>query len=241
MVPLFLISATLVLSDTPVCAKSAPNEDTFLQKLEIHGNPESVLDEILSRAEFKDSNKESWIDQIRERLVDEAKRILAWMWRQLPDVPGAEMDVFWTVIGSFVIAAVLVIGALLAVRALNVLKKKKPGSVKSQDSDSGEIATSDYFRSLALRRAEQGNFRDALISMFRFVLVWMDEHGKLSLHHFKTNREVLKSLKPDEPLRETLSDMIPVFDRVKYGNYPCDKHEYEKFLAMARRVHNGED
>jgi hypothetical protein len=147
--------------------------------------------------------------------------------------------VFWIVLGSFVVAAMLVLIAVAVLYATRTLGRKKPYLEEFDDLVSPAAVSSSAARIIALKSAEQGNYRDALISMFRYVLLWLDERGRLSLHQVKTNREVLESLGRDQPLRNALGEMIPVFNRVRYGNYPCDKHDYEKFLTLCSRVDGG--
>jgi len=222
-------------------AESGIDQDKFVQKLQLQRNPESVLKEVLSRSEFSDSDNESLIDKLRAMLFDALKRILAWIRDRVPSVklPEAELDVFWTVIGSFVVAAALVLVGVVVFYAAKSFLRKKPDAQEFEDWDSPVSATSAEVRVIALKSAEQGNFREAMTGMFRYVLLWLDERGMLSLHQVKTNREVLESLRGDKTLRTTLGEMIPIFNQVRYGNYPCEQNDYEKFLNLCSRVDGG--
>jgi hypothetical protein len=222
-------------------ADAGIGQDQFMEKLQLPRNPESVLKEVLSRSEFRDSENESLADKLRAMLFDTLQRILAWIRDRIPSVklPEAELDVFWTVIGSFVVAAALVLVAVVVFYATKSWWRKKPDTQEFADWDTPDATTSADVRVNALKSAEQDNFREALISMFRYVLLWLDERGRLSLHQVKTNREVLESLRGDKTLRSALGEMIPIFNRVRYGNYPCEKNDYEKFLALCSRVDGG--
>lgn len=235
------IALSLCSWQAPVWAGPSPGADEFIQKLQLSRSPEATLQEILSRAEFKDSDRESLMDRLRAWISEIRQRMLAWIWERIPSAsfPEAELGTVWTVLGSFVVAALLVVVGILAWYSIRFFGSKQTSAQEEAGPDLSEIATSNELRLLATRSSETGNFREALIYMFRSVLLWLDERGKLSLHKVKTNREVLESLRNDKRLREAFGDMVPVFNRVRYGNYPCDKHDYEKFLATCNRVDGG--
>jgi hypothetical protein len=229
-------------SNAPVCgAESYRGDDQFVQKLQLPRDPEPILKEILSRSEFKDAEQESWIDKLRILLYETLKKIFDWIRDRIPKVkwPQADLDIFRIIVGSFVVAAVLVLATVLVIYATRSLGRNRLYVEEVEDLGFPDAATSAAVRASAVKNAEQGNFREALIGMFRYVLLWLDERGRLALHQVKTNREVLESLKNDVGLRNTLGEMIPIFNRVRYGNYPCDKKDYERFLALCSRVDGG--
>jgi hypothetical protein len=240
-----LVLACLILSvcglQAPVLARASAAADEFVEKLQLQRNPESVLQEILSRSEFKDSDRESLMDRARAWLSELRRRVFAWIWERIPspNLPAAELDTFWTVLGSFVVAALLVVVAVLVWYSLGFFRSGQRGAQTEEELDLFERATSEDLRIRATRSAGEGNYREALIYLFRSVLLWLDERGKLSLHQVKTNREVLESLKNDRRLREVLGKIIPVFNRVRYGNYPCNRQDYEQFLAACDSVADG--
>jgi hypothetical protein len=40
----------------------------------------------------------------------------------------------------------------------------------------------------------------------------------------------------EEPVRETLEQMVSLFNGICYGNDQCGKPEFDKFLALAERA-----
>jgi hypothetical protein len=224
-------------------AESDFPRDRFVQKLQLPRNPESVLQQVLSRSEFKESKKEHASDSIWTLMLDVLKKVLKWIRNRIPKIkfslPRTDLEYLWIALASFVVATVLVLAAVFIFRATRSLGWETLQFEDDEELSSFVSIPSRTVKASAFKSAEQGNFQEALIIMFRYVLLCLDEHGKLSLHQVKTNREVLESLGNDTSLRSTLAEMIPIFNRVRYGSYACDKNDYEKFLALCSRVDGG--
>jgi hypothetical protein len=111
---------------------------------------------------------------------------------------------------------------------------KKPGTEDSLDGHSLEDARD--LRQQALRLAEQGDFRKALMFIFRLVLQQLGDAERIHWHPCWTNREILRRVRKENPVRETLEQMVSVFNGICYGNNKCGRPEFESFLALAERA-----
>jgi hypothetical protein len=234
-----LIAAFLLCFSLAACPARA-SENDFQEKYNLPKSPDTLLKEILSRPEFQEDETQSFIDRQLERLYRELARLFARILKSLPAVESPQIDerVGRTIIKMILVGAagLLVLYVLARVFSL-VAKRRLFSDTDSQTPEPGKHGLTGSRNSWdhALMLAEKADYGEALINLFRFAVLKLDEQGILLFHSRKTNREILESIKSD-PLREIVGEMVPSFNRVRYGEASCDRLEYEHFLGLCRRL-----
>lgn len=231
----FVVLVLLVIVGLPHAKISA---DSFRDKLNLCQDPEAVLANILARDEFKESLLDSLIDRIREGLSFLWRKIVAWLGDRFPELgpTGITGEWFLWALGIFAAAGLLLALVLAVARLVGFIgrRAKRTGTEHSPEGDLSEDARD--LRQQAQRLAEQGDFRKALMFLFRFVLLQLGDAERIHWHPCWTNREILRRIGKDNPVRETLEQMVAVFNGICYGNDKCGRPEFESFLALAERA-----
>lgn len=214
--------------------------DEFREKLNLPQDPKITLEEILSRDEFT-NQEESWIIKAKRWLWTTSLEFLEWVLQRLPSLEPLDIDddVGQLILNALMVGVLVIFAAFIGWVILRLLSAKKARfRIVQPEAESAEpeFLGSAEARSTALRNGEQGNYRDGLIYLFRYVLLWLDETGRLTLGPGKTNREVLTSISSEGTLKDLLLEMVPVFNRVRYGDVPCGKADYERFQDLCFRV-----
>ncbi len=116
-----------------------PSPDRFREMLGLPVDPESVLRDVLSRDEFRESPVQSLVDRLNEVIVSGIQHILSWIakhWPHFGAISG-NYDFLWTILGSLFYAVILGTGGRsrgvsVPPNALAVAQKEKakyfPGS-----------------------------------------------------------------------------------------------------------------
>ncbi len=236
LIAICLVVATV--AGLPDFSAADPSADEFRKWYDLPKDPQSALENILAREEFR-NQEESWISQARRLLWETIVRALQWIFNRTPSIDVDIDDSVGQMIldAQLIIAIALVAGIAvwIAIRLISTRRHRKRviplvNHALSSSSESAEA------RATALKLAERGDYRGALIHLFRYVLKYLDEKGRLTAGPGKTNREVLNSIPAQEPLRAPLAEMIPLFNRVRYGDADCGKVEFERFQALCRTV-----
>ncbi|MBI5248970.1 MAG: hypothetical protein HY912_05695 [Desulfomonile tiedjei] len=214
--------------------RASEGVDQFWSELGISQNPESLLRDILSRQEFKESYWASFFGSLIRWFIEVVTKLLARIFGGWGLDIEAEM--VWTGVGAFfavVLLAAILVGVFFAVRSFLSRSGKPPGP---PSSSSPVFESSHQHLGLARSMAERGEYRDALIHLFRYALISLGEQGRLGFYAGKTNREILQSRHLVRSDRELLCEMIPIFNCIRYGDFPCGKAEYERFLTLTDRL-----
>lgn len=230
----------IVVLTLVICAAYA-SADKYWESLNLPQDPHALLENILSRQEFVDAREPSLIDRIRTWIFDVLREILAWLFKRdfnwsMPrfDMGGTLMALEGLLIG---LAAVAILWAMTKVVGAVLRRKAATGD----DSGDGVQAprTDGDLRALGLNAAERGDYRNALALLFRHVLLQLDRAGKLSVHPGKTNWEIVAAAGDLGPLRDTLAELVRIFNRVFYGAAKCDRSEFDRFLSICERAMGG--
>lgn len=216
-------------------------KDSFRQRFNLSQDPDALLERILSAREFQEIPGRSLFESVVEWVKHLASTIVDWILSGLQhfDTVEGEGDTLAMILAGIMIAVVAILLVLAVIRLYSFLigrmRRERP-HVPQARPEIGEVSNSGAARNQAFKAAEAGNYRSALVLLFHFALFWLAEEGRLSLHPGKTNREILESLDTGEPSRDCLTEMVPVFNRVRYGKAPCGRDDYERFLALCSRV-----
>jgi hypothetical protein len=225
-------------------ALSAKLETDFKTRFELPEDPKPLIHEILNRSEFKDQPSESLIERFRLLLWELARRAIKWIADRLPSsgVIRAPVGIDSTIVlGLFLgILALAVVFALWgAVRFVVARKRGRLLSFEPHGSTEIPCIESKKVRELARKLAAEGQYGQALIHTFRYVVLLLDETGRLAVSPGMTNGELLKNAREQELLRSILGQMVPLFNSVRYGDMPCTRVDYERFAALSHRVTEG--
>lgn len=236
---LILFSALFLCCSLAACPARA-SENGFQEKYNLPKSPDTLLKEILSRQEFQEDESQSFIDRLWERLHRELARLLARLLESLPLVGSPQLDeqLGRTIVRMILVGAAGLLVLYVLVRVFSLVAKRRIFSetgFQKPELKNPDFAGSRKSWDHALMLAANADYAEALINLFRFAVLKLDEQGILLFHSRKTNREILESIKSDT-LREIVAEMIPRFNRVRYGKASCDRLEYEHFLGLCRRL-----
>jgi hypothetical protein len=222
----------------------AANADGFLKRYDLPRDPHPVVEEILSRPEFNQDFSASPLEELRAYIDEQLRRAGRWLARHFPRLPHLDVDPtpgWWAV--EFILIMVLVIAAVaagwFAVKYLLSRKQDRPIKLLPLESEEPEFVGSEDALAAARAMAGEGRYREALIYLFRFVLLRLDERGIVTLRQGKTNREIFQSIPEHQTIKQPLGQMISLFNRVRYGNEACSRTVFERFVSLSRRVTGG--
>ncbi|MFM7844462.1 MAG: DUF4129 domain-containing protein [Planctomycetota bacterium] len=79
----------------------------------------------------------------------------------------------------------------------------------------------------ARRRYEMGDYRLAIIYLYSYQLIRLDEHQFIKLTLGKTNRQYLREVRQTPPLARILEQTMVTFEDVFFGHYKIGRDEFE--------------
>ena len=222
----------------PTFSYPAPPSDRFQEKFKLQQDPEALLADILSRREFKEAATESILDKLIETMRHFLQKALVWLFSRFAGLGPVNLgsESMWTTVAIVLLIALLALVIMVFARFIFLRPRKIGGAALRLAGQGPELGDIGELQARALSIAQQGNYREALILLFRFVLLKLDGLGYIKWHPCKTNREILKSVDDKTAAHEHLAEMISVFNRVYYGNYVCGNSEFQRFLALSQAV-----
>jgi hypothetical protein len=234
----FLLCAATLAAALP--AGAAPSSDAFQARFDLPRDPEQVLSEALSRDEFK-PRAASWRERLSQWLSDLLRRVLEWLskgrFAAKQSTPKPKVD--WQIIQLIMMAAA---GAALLFLAYRIVRsvRRRPRSKGRGGPSSLQAAaqprTADLVLQDAHSAASDGRYSDAVVLLFRFVLLTLNERGLVTLHTFRTNREIVEALPRGTLIRDGAARIVPIFNEVRYGRKECDRADYESFLEECKTM-----
>ena len=216
----------------------------FQERFGLPASPDKVLEEVLSGKEFQKSPLQDLWERILERAGEMIRSALRWLFDRVSALGPVDTnaDTLWTIAMSLLIGSVAVLFFYALMKLGQFLLGRRSSVTVNGDgvpqSDSEALGL-DQLRERARSASAAGSYGEAVIYLFRFALLWLDGGGRVALHPGKTNREILESMRADDAVRPTVGAMIPLFNRVRYGNGVCTKAEYDGFADLFTRVTEG--
>ena len=136
--------------------------------------------------------------------------------------------------GLFVLVVYLLVRAFLHAEVLpeTAASETRRHTVRSED-DLIESLPFDVNRPRtdllgeARRHYEQGEYGEAIIYLFSYQLVRLDQCGQIRLTRGKTNRQYLRELVSRPPLYEVLERTMVAFEDVFFGQHRLDRQRFE--------------
>ena len=180
--------------------------------------------EVFNRPEFKSAElSDNWL-----------KRALRDFFDWLNTLYDTARWLFWLIL----IACLVLLGAIVYHIVYAVRRAVAAGRVHGH-ADSGHaerILLSVGYRQEADRRADAGDYTEAVRFLFLSLVYRFDEEGRVSLHKAYTNREYLVLLGNRTPARAALSVMVDTLDDHWYGQRACERPQFEACLAIYERL-----
>jgi hypothetical protein len=172
-----------------------------------------------------------------------ANRNSTWESQAAPPASSASWRWLWELLRWFVWAVIvaLLVGLIwLLVRAFLNREARAEGGTEASETS----ATRDYadlienlpfplprqqadFLDEARRLYEAGRFAEAMIYLFSYQLVALDQHHVIRLARGKTNRQYLRELEPRADLRDILVRTMLAFEDAFFGHYELDRACFE--------------
>jgi len=219
---------------------ATPSGD-FQEKFNLPQDPEALLKDILSRKEFKDAAARSLLDRLTAFLNHLWRKALSWILDRLPNPGpiGLGNESVWAAVGILLLTALLAAIIIGLARFFSPILRKRGKKAPGPPTQQIELGDLGEMSEQALRAAREGDYRKALILLFRFVLLRLDEMGRIKWRSWKTNKEILSSVNDNAATREPLSEMISTFNGIYYGGWPCGAPEFQRFLTLAQLLTGG--
>ena len=200
-------------------------------------------------------------EAVKQWFLDKFWSLLSWLGglfvRNAPT--GATPDLRWVnVIFWLVIAGLVAFLLLAAYRAFagNIRwggRRKRGGDAQMQGEDAELLLLPpDELVQRAARFAAQGNFREALRHRYIALLLRLDSCGVWRYDTRRTNWEHIAALRANRTAERAeqrievgarnaeivapLSDLTRRFDRVRYGDAPCDDGDWRDFERDAQTL-----
>ena len=190
------------------------------------------LDDVLNRPEFTGDLPDPDDGNVVTRWIDQQlERVFGWLGNDESSSSS------WTRVLLTVLGVALVIGLIgLLIQAIR--RARSP-----MDADAARIVLPDNTsaqeaRAEAERFAGVGDYRTALRWLYVATLLRWQEAGRLRVEDSATNHEVLAEVRArgDRTGVRVLSPLIDHFERVWYGDAPCDAQDYGAFSNLATQA-----
>ena len=196
------------------------------------------------------SNRFPWYDKQTNQLKplpapEVGKLASAPQWtakqKQPPNPPTNGIgETFLRLVQQLVWVAILFVVVALLYIWLRDLNHRQLGSLKS--TDLSKRSESELIEQLpfqvrrpqrdllaeARRHYENGNYAEAIIYLFSYQLVQLDQHHRIELKKGKTNWQYLAELRRWPTLRGIVMTTTLAFEDVFFGHHPISQTEFER-------------
>jgi hypothetical protein len=79
----------------------------------------------------------------------------------------------------------------------------------------------------ARRLSQAGHYGEAIVYLYSYQLIQLDQHHLIRLERGKTNRQYLREIRPRGAIRELLERTMIAFEDVFFGNHTLDRLRFE--------------
>jgi hypothetical protein len=193
-----------------------------------HPSDEAVrqrLDEILARPEFaRREPRVNWLLLV-------LRAIFAW----LAGLHAAAPVLFWFLLTVCAMLLVLLLGYIIWSVARAAAVGHRTRSAEAQAAEKrGRLSLT--CREEASRRAEHGDFTEAIRYLFLALVCRFDERGRVNFERAYTNREYLGLFADRPPVHADLKVFVDTLDDRWYGQHLSGRRQYEECLALYDRL-----
>jgi hypothetical protein len=188
----------------------SPNDDAVHDRLR----------DILKRPEF--SRGTNLLAMLNDWLI----LLFSWLGRLLETAPVLYYAI---VVVCLLVLALILIHIGWTVRRVFFLPA---GSRAAAEGRQARQRLSQAFREEAGRRAQQGDYTEAIRCLFLSLVYHLDEEGRVLFQRSATNREYLNLFADRPRVREGLSVFVDTLDDHWYGQRPTASGQYERCRGL---------
>ena len=189
---------------------------------------------------------QKWLQNVWRSLYGVWDKFVGWldnMFNRAPAPNAPSIDPAWARgVVILAVAGVLLLAAILAWRAIGGRwrRSEKPQSLLQSEDEALLELPPDELLDRAQIYAREGNFREALRHRYLSLLLQLEARGVWHYERRRTNWEHIARLRLSHAHNsagvEQLSGLTSRFDRVRYGNAPCDQTHWETFDRDAKQT-----
>jgi hypothetical protein len=155
-------------------------------------------------------------------------------------------------LGQILLIVLLVIALVVLVRYLSKLYREKTKHHEASQGEEGESELSDVDRIEALpvpvlrrngdllaaaqEHYQRGEYREAIIALFAYLLLELDKQQVIRLAKGKTNRQYLREIGPREALRLLYAATMEQFEAVFFGDHDLRREAFEACVAQVQQL-----
>jgi hypothetical protein len=182
---------------------------------------------VLARPEFGEQQraKPGWLATIFRDFVE-------WMGWWLGALREAAPVLYWLLlVGCLALLLLLVLGVVSRIRGVF-----HAGDPTSGAAASPRVRLSGQFAEEAARRAEEGDFTEAIRCLFLSLVYRLDETGRVSFQKAYTNHEYLELVAGNGGARDGLRVFVDALDECWYGRQPAERDQYRRCRDVFERM-----
>ena len=162
------------------------------------------------------------------------RKPLNWNWPSMPWLAQLAETIVWILtailVGALVYAMVRAFlqHELMAPGGAATVGRLGPANADRVDSLPFQLARPKVdLLAEAQRLYEEGQFGEAIVYLYSYQLVQLDQHQVIRLTRGKTNRQYLGEVRRQSPLRSMLETTMRAFEDVFFGNHSLDRARFE--------------
>jgi hypothetical protein len=140
-----------------------------------------------------------------------------------------------------ILAVCLVLLGLIFLHGYVVVRRAvRPGPRGETAAGPAAAKTFEDYRRMAQDAEGAGRYSEALVFLFRALLLWLDARGKLRYKEETTNWEYYRAVSHQARLADPFRGMISIFERTIYGRLPLDQKDYRAARAQVSAIAGNE-
>lgn len=187
---------------------------------------QAKIDEILARPEYRAQSNE-----LARFIADLLRRLFG----SLSDLSDTSPVLFWLLVAVLLAVLCTLLGHMFwTVKRVLLLSCHRPAD-DEQDAARRRRLSADC-QDEALRRAQAGDFTEAIRYLFLALVYRFDERGQVNFQKAYTNREYLELFDDRPPVRDQLRVFVDALDDHWYGQQPALREQYEQCAALFARL-----
>jgi hypothetical protein len=187
----------------------------------------ATLSEVLSRPEFRDTHGPTWIDRLKQRLIELILRLLG---RAITSSTVSE-------VGRYLVYGLMIL-AFLAVAYWVYRTIRATTKVETILPESLPIAAREWTVWLADARdaGRRGNWREAIHLAYWAGISFLESQGAWRPDAARTPREYLRLISAANERRPILSALTRKFELVWYAGHAADEHAFAETLEELEKL-----
>jgi hypothetical protein len=186
-----------------------------------------LLNGILDRREFRDVHGPTWLDRLRQRVLQFVLNLIERLFGSSA-IPTVSSLLVYALIGiAVIVLAVWIVGSIRRAAAAESAVPDQP--LLSQKE-------SAVWLSEAHAAAARGDWREAVRLVYWCAVSFLEARGAWRPDRARTPREYLRLLPPSSEERPGLVALTRTFELVWYGAREADPRRFEEALGHLERI-----